>query len=165
MNDRARPDVDVIAELDRSRALLALPGVPPHVSRRLRALSERPARIAQSLREVHDTRRRRLAATRGAQRAGWSTSYAGDFGDIVLDIDPVDTQFRVSGHLFAEPGPDRSLIRAHHEGRLLAATGTDDLGQFDLGLFDRSPLQIVVRADHHEFEAVIDLHGTGEGST
>lgn len=164
-NPSDRTHIDVAAELRAARSLLALPGVPPQVSRQLRALAQRPLRAARSLREIHDTRRGRLAGTRGMSRAGWSASYAGDFGDVVLDIDPVDGQYRVSGQLLTASSPHRSLIRAHHDGRMLAATGTDDLGQFDLGLFESPRLQIVVRADQHEFETVIDLRQTGGVAT
>lgn len=151
--DHERPP----AEVARAAADLPLPMVPPRASQRMRnafhtALPTIPADL------IADTRHSdQLVGTRGGGASAWTMSYRAGDCDIVVDVVPQRSAFKVTGQLLCPDPTSDSLIRVLNRGHLLAATSTDEHGQFDLG--EVAPAEYIVSATASDYviELVVDL--------
>ena len=144
-------------ELGDTARHLPLPHVPEEVSERLRALfGDRLPVVAGSL--VSDTRSGgQLVGARGGASVAWTMVYEAGRCGVLFDIAPAAGRLRVTGRLACPEPPPGAVVRAYGGEELVAATSTDDVGQFDLSVLLPGVYTVAAITTHDVVELVVDL--------
>jgi hypothetical protein len=144
-------------ELDDVAGQLPLPEVPSELSARLRSRFRDQLPVVSAM-LVSDSRSGgQLAGARGAGQPAWTMSYEAGRCDVLLDVVPTGEMLRLTGQLLC-PGPtSEAVIRAYRSDELVAATSTDQSGQFDLAELRPSVYTVAATTDHDVVELVVDL--------
>jgi hypothetical protein len=144
-------------ELGRAAAHLPLPEVPADVSARLRARFRNQLPIVSAT-LVSDSRAGgQFAGARGAGHVAWTMSYEAGRCDVLLDVVPTGGRFHLTGQLLCPDPTSEAVIRAYRSDELVAASSTDEVGQFDLAALEPSVYTVAATTDHDVVELVVDL--------
>jgi len=136
---------------------LPLPAVPADVSARLRARFRASLPIV-SASLVSDSRfGGQLAGARGAGQTAWTMSYDAGRCDVLLDVVPTAGRYHLTGQLLCPDPTSEAVIRAYRLDELVAASSTDEVGQFDLAALEPSVYTVAATTDHDIVELVVDL--------
>lgn len=134
-----------------------LPAVPPDVSERLRRVfgERRPVVEAQL---VTDTSVEPVTTrTRSGGVAAWTMAYAAHGCDVILDIAPIGRNLRLTGQVLTVDQAEDTIVRVFDDDELVAASSTDDVGQFEVGLLAPRNYTVSATTKAIRFEMAVDL--------